>query len=199
MKKIFNKQFLTVAILCVLSQIMILSALANVNVGITPEQQEKTNWCWAATSVVVAKYYGKTTIYLSQGGILVPVTQSNHALKTQGSTNNNTRNITDIQSDFLNCYNISSSYTANSLSTGDTTSQLYSNTPVYIRQQWAGGTNGHAVLITGYITAAAQFRVMDPLTGGHLYHTYSTLTSAYPDPLSNVTGTWTHTIYNFAA
>lgn len=156
-----------------------------------------SNWCWAATSVSVAKFYGKTTLVIGGNGGMptttVPTTQSNHVYKVAGSfTYNQPRSLSLVQSDFSSCYSLSSTYSSSNLDATTTNNQLYANKPVYVRIQWSGTTDGHFILITGYLTANSLYQVMDPSTGSHSYHSFSSITSSY---LSS--GTWTHTLYNF--
>jgi hypothetical protein len=123
----------------------------------------------------------------------VPTTQSNHVYKVAGSfTYNQPRSLSLVQSDFSSCYSLSSTYSSSNLDATTTNNQLYANKPVYVRIQWSGTTDGHFILITGYLTANSLYQVMDPSTGSHSYHSFSSITSSY---LSS--GTWTHTLYNF--
>ncbi len=141
---------------------------------------EKRHWSLAAMGD--ANYNGAN-----------PTTQSNHVYKVAGSfTYNQPRSLSLVQSDFSSCYSLSSTYSSSNLDATTTNNQLYANKPVYVRIQWSGTTDGHFILITGYLTANSLYQVMDPSTGSHSYHSFSSITSSY---LSS--GTWTHTLYNF--
>lgn len=110
----------------------------------------------------VAKFYGKTTLVIGGNGgtptTTVPTTQSNHVYKVAGSfTYNQPRSLSLVQSDFSSCYSLSSTYSSSNLDATTTNNQLYANKPVYVRIQWSGTTDGHFILITGYLTANSLY------------------------------------------
>jgi len=166
------------------------TVFANVNVNVPTERQQMSNWCWAATTVAVAKFYGKSSVIVN--GSALPLTQPNHVHRVTGSpTNNVGRVFSTLRTDFSTCYSIGSTHTFGSLTASASQSQLYANKPVLIAISWSGG-GGHGILMTGYLTSGSLYRIMDPGTGTHSYHTYNTIRDAY-----NTSGTWVETLYNF--
>lgn len=68
--------------------------------NIDPITQEKSNWCWAATTVAYAKYKG----YKFMSNPSAAVNQENHVIRVYGNTNNNTRLTSDMKNDYASVY-----------------------------------------------------------------------------------------------
>lgn len=118
-------------------------------------KQEKTNWCWAGSSVSILKYKGKS------------VTQCDYVKSVKGtSTCNNDSGSVFNSKDGLSYYGVSSSYYDTALSWSNLTGQVDSSYPVYVSWGWASG-GGHAVVIYGYYSAMSYnyVRYMDPWDG----------------------------------
>jgi hypothetical protein len=147
-----------------------------------------SNWCWAATSVSVAGYFGRS---LNHNGTILARNQSNHVFAATGSsTNNVTRSFAVVQTDFSSFYSLSTTYVFSSINMSSVQSNIDAGIPVYIRIGWSGG-GGHVIVLTGY--NVLNLRVLDPSTGLHTWHPSGNVYNAYLG-----SGTWTHTMHNFS-
>lgn len=150
--------------------------------GVPNKTQEKSNWCWAASSTSILGWYGKS------------VTQSAFATTVKGSTVNDTATDSEAKSG-LSAYGLSSSYTSDYVSFSTLVTQIDNNRPLYAGWSWTSG-GGHAVVIDGYDQSSEDLTVkyMDPGYGSKYWILYSDLKGGY----SSADHTWDGTIYNFS-
>jgi len=149
---------------------------------ITRQQQEKTNWCWAASAVMAGTYH--TT---------VPKTQSGAVQYAKG----NTENVKGTMSDTIEALFYASNYTKNGFSRGVLTyntaaSQIDGNQMFLMRIKWDDG-GGHIVVGAGYDHANNGIYVIDPWD--HCisqFYNYNILITSVD--LQSGTGKWNKTI-----
>ncbi len=117
-------------------------------------KQSKTYWCWAASSVSILKYYGKS------------VTQSAFVTKVFGSSVN--QPATDSQAlSGMKKYGLTGTLVANSITYSMIMSQIRAGKPIYAGWSQSGGM-GHAIVIDGFdgLSASTGYvEYMDPNDG----------------------------------
>jgi len=144
--------------------------------------QTYSNWCWAAASTSILNISG----YLS-------LTQSSFANTVQGNSNNNTRAINTVSSDFSTHYSVSTTYSSGTLSFSSIQGKVTANKPIYSHVDWSGG-GAHHVVISGYDISGQTLRIMDPgqnLGGAWQYVTRSDFVSGN----YRGSGTWSYYFY----
>ncbi|MFK4345004.1 MULTISPECIES: papain-like cysteine protease family protein [unclassified Paenibacillus] len=115
------------------------SALAYVNYknnSVSAQVQQKSNWCWAAVSSMLANYLGAN------------VTQSKIVTKIYGSPVNNTGTVYDMKNALAN-WNVESTPIRSKVSFGEIISNIDNNMNLNAAIAWTSG-GGHALLIKGY-------------------------------------------------
>lgn len=145
-------------------------------------QQEKTNWCWAASGCAVIEYYGTR------------VSQAGFVRTLRGNENNEGGTMADIQQGLLN-YSISSTLLSSALTLAQIRMSTYSSRqPVIAGIAWTAG-GGHAVVVIGYIDDPnlddRTVIYMDPWYG-------EILTSEYSEFASSDTQTWIESLTNIS-
>ncbi|MBJ9993256.1 MULTISPECIES: C39 family peptidase [Paenibacillus] len=124
-------------------------------------KQEQTNWCWAASSVSILSYYGKSVSQCS----FVKATQLKTTCDNVGET------VRDVQNG-LAWYSIHNEYYSGSLSWTSLKAQIDTGYPIYVSWAWTSG-GGHAVVIYGYSESGQYVNYMDPLDGTKIARTYT--------------------------
>lgn len=119
------------------------SAFALTGIGlnnVTAQVQEKSRWCWAATSSMAAKYLGATS-----------ATQSNIATAVFGSPWDFAGTVHDMQTG-LAAYNVYSTPRLSNISFLQVTNNIDMDSTVIARIKYhdTSRTIGHALLIRGY-------------------------------------------------
>lgn len=153
-------------LICVIFSVALSAAAIPVTgaVDLVGEQQVLSNWCWAAASVCILRYFGKyaTQIELAQylygGAYNYPA--SDQQVKT-----------------VLQYKGVLSTYVADSISFSMIRSEIYTyERPIYAGISWTGTGSGHAVVISGYDQSITPKMVeyMDPATGSHYTSSYDT-------------------------
>lgn len=105
--------------------------------GLDVETQEKTQWCWAASSVGILDYYN------------ISKTQSQFVKQVMGSVVNVPAADSEAESG-MDAFGISGTVTSSSLSYDQVYTQIYTNDdPIYAGWSWDAG-GGHAVVIMGF-------------------------------------------------
>jgi len=198
MKKTLSKKFLSLFVSAV-SVISLFTIIVSANpLGVPFEHQQQSNWCWAATSVSVASFYGRTTI-VPPWGYLTQINQTNHvraALNQQyGTPADVVRNMTDISTDFYNLYSIGAAYHIGSISDNNIIHEINTaRKPIFVRILWGNG-GGHFILIDGEGSSAYSLRVMDPSNNTHYWYANSNVRNNYGGINYNSTGgSWSHTM-----
>lgn len=135
--------------------------------NIAAVQQEQSNWCWAASTEMVADYFGANA------------TQTDIVRYVKGSVVNETGTVYDIQKG-LSHYNISSTPVLSSLSFQTIVNQINNGQPQVAIIRWASG-GGHAYVIRGYYedTSASKQDVyyIDPWDASYNLMAYSSFVS----------------------
>ena len=153
------------------------------SIDVPVERQQQSNWCWAASARMTARYLGGSSAsqcqYVKWG-------------LNSGSCPNVTGDFGTTTSAALIGAGIYSpgSVSWSAISYGSLQSQINSNKPVIIRWGWSSG-GGHALVIKGYNTAGTKVTYIDPGNG-------SIHTQPYSWMKSGGGYTWTHTRYNIA-
>jgi len=152
--------------------------------------QEKSNWCWAATSSNVARE--KSTI----------VSQCFIAKQCLGNCPKNCVGGTCNQPHYLGqalaSINLFAGWALGKPSRQRVIKELNANRPIGVRIAWQGSTNGHFILIFGYAIFNAtrpdlHYFIFDPLkTQGVQLLRASAIESVNGYQLS---GTWSETIF----
>src|SRR5699024_2109725 len=162
--------------------------------GIDQVTQEHSNWCWAASSVDILRWYGMNP---SQCGVV------NWALGRNDACGNNVFNWSSpvnspnamygqsgsIQ-DILGAWGVGNQGYASHLSWNAIVSDVNADRPFVIRFGWYGG-GGHFLVGYGYydLEGTAMVGYMNPWPGeGYTWSNYSwTVNAAYDH-------SWTHTL-----
>lgn len=135
-----NKSFLIVLSCLLLSFFLFTSsAFAYINYknnSVTGQVQQKSYWCWAAVTSMLANYLGANA------------TQSQIVTKIYGSAVNKTGTVIDMKNALSN-WNIRSTTILNSVSFCEIISNIDKNMNLSAAIAWTDG-NGHALLIKGY-------------------------------------------------
>lgn len=150
------------------------------NLSVTRYQQEKSNWCWAASAQMVGKYITGTLR-----------SQSLVCRYVMGETSNIPADISQMKTALF--YTTErTAYSSNSpLSLATTNSKINASRPFIARLGWSSG-GGHAVVIGGYNNS--NVRVIDPASGcGTKDFTYTSMTSGVR--FQSGYGSWTHSVW----
>ncbi len=165
----------------------IVSAEARV-LNIPRIQQEQSNWCWDATSLMVIHYFGNTSLTQQQ--------VADYAVGGQNVSNYSwgapapDHGIDEI----LNNWGVSNAYVASALSPDEQNTHYNSGNPVIIRWGWNGG-GGHFVLGIGI--TGSQITINDPWTAGGVI-VADTSWATYGESYNNSSDmhTWTHSMWS---
>ena len=175
------------AIVLVFSAIYVLSAApADAIVSlVSPVKQEKSFWCWAATSQALIKKV--------KGNSNAP-SQTNFVIYTLGySTAPNIWATTAQMRSGMSNWNVTTTYTATSLNFSSVQVQIASNKkPFILIWDWTNGSLGsHAVVVNGYSTASGTDMISywDPKDGKYYAENYSKFVLGSDRK-------WSETIYN---
>jgi hypothetical protein len=150
--------------------------------------QEQGNWCWAATSLGVHKYYDRsdnTTQCQAANLILGRNDACNNPVPAAA-------NVPHFLDDSFNDFgNMSGSIVGGTLSFADVKGQVDAGRPLGTRIGWAGG-GGHFMVIEGYrdggTAATREVAIHDPIFGESQY-VYDSYRTAYRGTTGN---NWTH-------
>jgi hypothetical protein len=155
--------------------------------GFDVEQQQQSNWCWAAVSVSVAQYYRRQTPWTQCTVAGAELNRSDCCGGGAGTGCNVVwyldRALTRVQS--LRIRN------AGSTPFADVQAEIAADRPLGCRIGWSTG-GGHFVTIGGWMLApdGTQYvDVFDPLYS-YSQTTYQSFVSAYQG-----VGTWTHSYF----
>ena len=195
MKKILR----TFIALSVAGCLLIPQAFAYWDLSVPSERQQNSNWCWAASSVSIARYYSKAYLYYDYG--ILSTTQSNHVFAALGYVSNDGREAYEIRTDFSNLYNLSSTVAGGRITRSAINTELQAGRPFIVGIQFVGLINisHHVVTICGIAPAATYetLKEIEPWTGVTAWRPYSMYTGnfTYTSPYSSDPGNWCETIY----
>lgn len=134
--------------------------------GVIRQQQQKSKWCWAASSVMVGSYNVSTTIG-----------QEDVVARAWGNTLPNVAgNVSLVASSIEYVSNYTKSSSVKSFfSLSEAQAQIDKSHPFAIRMLWDSGT-GHIIVCAGYNAAALY--IIDPWENTPTrYYSYSTLSN----------------------
>ncbi len=166
-KKIFKPQ--RVAALFIMISLLFSSGVTvfayptDYSISVPSKTQQKSNWCWAATSVSSISYV--------KGSSSAP-TQSALVTYVKGSTVNDPATMSEVQSG-LSHYGVSSTY-GSAMAFSSVRIELYNyDSPILAGWGWTGG-GGHMVVLDGYSEDTTNYvDYMDPGDGSFNFATYS--------------------------
>lgn len=146
--------------------------------GLDVSKQEKSNWCWAASSVGILKYYG------------INKTQTQFVTYVKGSAVNQTAGDSEANAG-LEYYGKPGTVSTSSLSYSQVYTKIYTNNdPIYAGWSWTAG-GGHAVVIMGINNAnGSDVYYEDPGDGARYRTSHSWMVNGGGH-------VWDGSIYNF--
>lgn len=142
--------------------------------GVQSQQQQQTNWCWAASAQSVLSFNG---INDTQCGIVENVYYSCYNWQAHISS----------VSSLLTSYGVSNTYHSSAIGWNDVVNSINGLDPLIARWAWDAG-GGHMVTIRGYKNDGNRIYYIDPATGDYLSIDFNSFTRL---PGSH---TWTHTV-----
>ena len=154
-----------------------------VRLNFTMETQQQSNWCWAATSVSVARYYDPNMTW-TECALVGAELGRNDCCGAGGPGPCNQPNVLDAPLRRVGHLN---NMIGGTTSRDNLQRELRAGRPVCARTAWSGG-GAHFVAITGY-APGDLIEVDDPISGVSDVD-YDVFTSAYLN-----SGTWTHTYF----
>lgn len=134
-----------------LSYIQVEAAPSAKTLSVTRYQQEKTNWCWAASAKMLGKYFGKTK------------TQSQICQYVKGNTNNVGASNREITKAMEYATGKNSSITGNLTFTEIKSFIGDKGKPIGMSMAWNSG-GGHVLVMKGY-TSNQSVVLVDPAQG----------------------------------
>lgn len=155
----------------------------DVKLRFTMQKQQQGNWCWAATSVSIARFYGNTT--WTQCAMANGELSRNDCCGTGASTLCNVYGTLGTSIDRTGHFVNSTGSTA---TFDQIEGQVVANRPLGIRVAWSGG-GAHFIAATGTEDDGSVW-VSDCGSGTTSLVAYNTLKTAY-----NGSGSWTHTYF----
>ncbi|GLZ40778.1 papain-like cysteine protease family protein [Actinokineospora sp. NBRC 105648] len=157
-----------------------------IDLNITMQEQQKSNWCWDASGNTIAAWFGNTLTQTKFCQIAHNETGTTCA-NNQGYLSDQQRVFRWLGFDDDGIYNSN----GQTLSFSAIKTEIDNKRPIGTRIQWSNG-GGHMHVLYGYDNATSGQRVSygDPLQGVQRYHHVSY--SAYK---SNSEFSWTHTLY----
>lgn len=123
--------------------------------NVTRYQQEKSNWCWAATARMIGKYVANTS--LSQTQIVTYVKGS--AVNSGGSDSEVNKAITIATGNRAH-----TTYTPTIFAYSEFSKRIGSGRPVGIKMSWNSG-GAHALAVSGALDSSQNIRIVDPAVG----------------------------------
>jgi ABC-type dipeptide/oligopeptide/nickel transport system permease component len=146
--------------------------------SVSAETQQQSNWCWAAVTDMIAKFFGANS---SQTDIVTYV---------KGSLVNETGTVYDMQKG-LSKYRITSTPITTTLGFASVISEINNGQPIGTVIAWSSG-GGHAHVIRGYYedtsNSTQNLYYIDPLDASYNIMSYSNY-------LSNSSFHWVNTLH----
>ncbi|MET8543406.1 papain-like cysteine protease family protein [Kitasatospora sp. NPDC004799] len=154
--------------------------------NITMQQQQQTNWCWAASGNTIATWYGYN---YSQNQFC----NAAFGRSVNSSCPNNQATLGDVQNG-LNWVGINpGSYVNGYLNYATVQSEVNADRPIETRIQWSSG-GGHMHVLYGYDTGNNWVYWGDPWPSNYRYNW-----ADYWYYVNNNTFSWTHSLYRIGA
>ncbi|GAA0680866.1 hypothetical protein GCM10010193_38200 [Kitasatospora atroaurantiaca] len=154
--------------------------------NITMQQQQNTNWCWAASGNTIATYYGYN---YSQNQFC----NAAFGRSTDSTCPNSQATLGDVQNG-LSWIGINpGSYVNGYLRYTTVQTEIDANRPVETRIQWSSG-GGHMQVLYGYDTGNNWVYWGDPWPSNYRYNW-----ADYWYYVSNSSFSWTHSLYRIGA
>ncbi|WP_371479775.1 papain-like cysteine protease family protein [Kitasatospora sp. NBC_00315] len=153
---------------------------------ITMQQQQNTNWCWAASGNTIATWFGYG---YSQN-------QFCNAAFGRSSTSacpNNQASLGDVQNAFGRIGVNPGTYVTGYLRYATVQTEVNADRPVETRIQWSSG-GGHMHVLYGYDTSSNWVYWGDPWPSDYRYNW-----ADYSYYVSNGSFSWTHSLYRIGA
>lgn len=151
-----KRRLLTVPIIVILFMSFSVSVFAASKLlGVSEIDQNKTNWCWAACSEMIGKYYN--------GGSNRD--QYDIVKKIKGNTNNQPGTVSDICAAIKYVSNDSVTFTGqySALSFSSCRNEIDGSDPFIVWLQGKNGAIGHVVIASGYKTGNTNYLyILDP-------------------------------------
>lgn len=142
-------------------------------------KQEKSNWCWATVTQMIAKHLGASN-----------ATQTDIVTYVKGSPVNETGTVYDMQKG-LSKYGIKSTPITSTISFASITSEINSGQPIGTVITWKSG-GGHAHTIRGFYedtsNSTQNLYYIDPLDASYNIMSYSNY-------LNNSSFRWVNTLH----
>ncbi|MER7846954.1 papain-like cysteine protease family protein [Kitasatospora sp. NPDC096077] len=154
--------------------------------NITMQQQQQTNWCWAASGNTIATWFGYN---YSQNQFC------NAAFGRSVDSNcpNSQASLADVQNGLSWVGITPGSYVTGYLRYSTVQSEVDANRPVETRIQWSSG-GGHMHVLYGYDTGNNWVYWGDPWPSNYRYNW-----ADYWYYVNNDTFSWTHSLYRIGA
>ena len=154
--------------------------------NITMQQQQQTNWCWAASGNTIATWFGYS---YSQNQFC----NAAFGRSIDSSCPNSQASLADVQNG-LDWIGINpGSYVTGYLRYSTVQSEVDANRPVETRIQWSSG-GGHMHVLYGYDTGNNCVYWGDPWPSNYRYNW-----ADYWYYVNNDTFSWTHSLYRIGA
>ncbi|WP_405005964.1 C39 family peptidase [Kitasatospora purpeofusca] len=154
--------------------------------NITMQQQQQTNWCWAASGNTIATWYGYT---YSQNQFC----NAAFGRSTNSGCPNSQATLGDVQNG-LSWVGINpGSYVTGYLRYTTVQTEVNANRPIETRIQWSSG-GGHMHVVYGFDTSNNWVYWGDPWPSNTRYNW-----ADYNYYVSNGTFSWTHSLYRIGA
>ncbi|WP_406092101.1 papain-like cysteine protease family protein [Kitasatospora purpeofusca] len=154
--------------------------------NITMQQQQQTNWCWAASGNTIATWYGYT---YSQNQFC----NAAFGRSSNSSCPNSQATLGDVQNG-LSWVGINpGSYVTGYLRYATVQTEVNADRPIETRIQWSSG-GGHMHVVYGFDTSNNWVYWGDPWPSNTRYNW-----ADYNYYVSNGTFSWTHSLYRIGA
>ncbi|MCX5211045.1 hypothetical protein OG689_17385 [Kitasatospora sp. NBC_00240] len=154
--------------------------------NITMQQQQNTNWCWAASGNTIATWFGYS---YSQNQFC----NAAFGRPINSSCPNSQATLGDVQNG-LSWIGINpGSYVTGYLRYSTVQTEVNANRPVETRIQWSSG-GGHMHVLYGFDTASNWVYWGDPWPSNNRYNW-----ADYSYYVSNGSFSWTHSLYRIGA
>ncbi|AUY50036.1 papain-like cysteine protease family protein [Streptomyces sp. CB01881] len=154
--------------------------------NITMQQQQQTNWCWAASGNTIATWFGYD---YSQNQFC----NAAFGRSANSTCPNSQATLGDVQNG-LSWIGINpGSYVTGYLRYSTVQTEVNADRPIETRIQWSSG-GGHMHVVYGYDTTGNQVYWGDPWPSNYRYNW-----ADYNYYVSNGTFSWTHSLYRIGA
>ena len=154
-----------------------------VSANVEVVMQTQSNWCWAANSECVLRYYG----VIKKQCEIVNFKQAKTTCCTGPSSCNQTSEMPPIQKIITDFGGIASKVYTGALSVSQITTILGDKRPFIIGCMWSAG-GGHVLVGCAYNSSTSKLTVMDPWQNNGM--TTSTYTGGTAITMSGSAGTW---------